>query len=58
MKKVKVVASKTRLSYQAPRDKVEKLGLVGLMGYIDDNSGMLTYLRKPQLAWFRRNSRW
>lgn len=54
MKKVKTPIPKLKLPYQSPRDKIEKLGLVGQMGYINDNSGMLTYLRKSQLAW-RRN---
>lgn len=54
MKKVKASASKNKLAYQQPRDKVEKLELVGQMGYIDQNSDLLTYQwNKRQLAWRR-----
>lgn len=57
MKKVKTAVFKLKLPYQSPRDKIEKLELIGHMGYIEDNGEMLTYLKTSQLAW-RRNSRW
>jgi len=53
MKKVKTAGSKPKLPYQPPRDKIEKLGLIGNMGYISANPNVFTFQKNKQLAWWR-----